>query len=148
MMSSLPRTARVACAFFGLAAGCSSGTTSNEPAPKQVITSADLAQNSGESIERTLQAKVSGVLVTRGPDGSIALQIRGTSSFSGSSGAPLYVLDGSPMEPGPGGVLSGVSPNDIESIRVLKDPAEIAVYGMRGANGVILVTTKRPGKRP
>jgi TonB-dependent SusC/RagA subfamily outer membrane receptor len=148
MRFSLPRTALSACVFIGVAAGCSSGTTNNEPAPKPVITPEDLARNGGESIERTLQAKVPGVLITRGPDGSIALQIRGTSSFSGSDGAPLYVLDGSPMEPSPGGVLSGVSPYDIESIRVLKDPADIAIYGMRGANGVILVTTKRPGKRP
>jgi TonB-dependent SusC/RagA subfamily outer membrane receptor len=147
MRFSLPRTARADLVLLGLAAACSSSTVNSEPAPKAVITSEDLARNSGESIESTIQAKSPGVLVTRGPDGSIALQIRGTSSFSGSSGAPLYVVDGSPMEPGPGGVLSGVSPNDIESIRVLKDPADIAIYGMRGANGVILVTTKRPGKR-
>jgi TonB-dependent SusC/RagA subfamily outer membrane receptor len=147
MRFSLSRTARSSWMLIGLAAGCSSSTAKSEPAPRPTITSEDLARNSGESIERTIQAKSPGVLVTRGPDGSIALQIRGTSSFSGSSGAPLYVVDGSPMEPGPGGVLSGVSPHDIEAIRVLKDPADIAIYGMRGANGVILVTTKRPGKR-
>jgi TonB-dependent SusC/RagA subfamily outer membrane receptor len=49
------------------------------------------------------------------------------------------------MEPGAGGVLSGINPHDIESIRVIKDPAELGIYGMRGANGVILITTKRPG---
>jgi TonB-dependent SusC/RagA subfamily outer membrane receptor len=114
--------------------------------PQPVVTSEDLARNSGESIERTLQAKSPGLLVTRTPDGAIALQIRGTSSFSRST-APLYVIDGSPTEAGPGGALSGVSPYEIETIRVLKDPAEIGVYGMRGANGVILITTRRPGKR-
>ena len=41
-----------------------------------------------------------------------------------------------------------INPHDIESIKVLKDPADTGIYGMRGANGVILITTKRPGKRP
>jgi TonB-dependent SusC/RagA subfamily outer membrane receptor len=147
MRSLLPRSARFGWAFLAVAAGCSSGTTNNEPAPQPVVTSEDLARNPGESIEKTLQSKVSGVLISRGPDGSIALQIRGTSSWDATS-APLYVIDGSPMEPGPGGVLSGINPYDIETIRVLKDPSQTGVYGMRGANGVILVTTKRPGKRP
>ncbi|MDQ6635720.1 MAG: TonB-dependent receptor plug domain-containing protein [Gemmatimonadota bacterium] len=146
-MTYLSRPSTLArCALIGLVAGCSSSTANNGPAPAPMVTSEDIARNPGESIERTIQAKSSGVLITRCPDGSIALQIRGTSSWDASS-RPLYVIDGSPMEPGAGGVLSGVNPYDIESIRVLKDPADIAVYGMRGANGVILVTTKRPGKR-
>ena len=141
-----PSTALIRCVLIGLVAGCSSGTANSGPAPAPVVTSGDVAQNAGESIERTIQAKSSGVLITRGPDGSIALQIRGTSSWDASS-RPLYVIDGSPTEPGPGGVLSGVNPYDIESIRVLKNPEDIAVYGMRGANGVIVVTTKRAAKR-
>jgi TonB-dependent SusC/RagA subfamily outer membrane receptor len=147
MRAFLPPTARAGWILITLAASCSSGTANNEPAPTPGVTSEDLARNPGESIEKTLQAKSPGVLVTRGPDGRIALQIRGTSSWDMAT-APLYVVDGSPMQPGAGGVLSGVSPYEIESIRVLKDPADVAVYGMRGANGVILVTTKRPGKRP
>jgi TonB-dependent SusC/RagA subfamily outer membrane receptor len=143
----LPRPALSRWIVVGLTAACSSGTANSGPAPAPVISNEDVARNAGESIERTIQAKSTGVLVTRGPDGSISLQIRGTSSWDASS-RPLYVIDGSPTEPGPGGALSGVNPNDIESIRVLKDPADIAVYGMRGSNGVILVTTKRPGKRP
>src|SRR5439155_21778993 len=63
---------------------------------------------------------------------------------------PLYVLDGVAIEPGPNGYLTGVNPNDIDSIEVLKEPAETALYGVRGANGVIIVKTKRPGhpRRP
>jgi TonB-dependent SusC/RagA subfamily outer membrane receptor len=93
-----------------------------------------------------LQAKVPGVLITRAADGSIAIQIRGPASFLGSS-EPLYVIDGVPFRPGPGGALTGVNPYDIESIQVLKDPADIGIYGVRGANGVIVVTTKQPGRR-
>ena len=141
-----PSTALVRCVLIGLVAGCGPSTANSGPAPAPMVTSEDIARNPGESIEKTIQAKSSGVLITRGPDGSIALQIRGTSSWDASS-RPLYVIDGSPAEPGPSGVLSGINPYDIESIRVLKDPADIAVYGMRGANGVIVVTTKRPGKR-
>jgi TonB-dependent SusC/RagA subfamily outer membrane receptor len=145
MRLSFSRTARSGWVLIGLAAGCSSGTANRQPPGQPVVTSEDIAQNAREPIEKTLQAKVPGVLITRAPDGSIALQIRGTSSFS-ANGAPLYVIDGSPVEPGLGGILTGVNPYDIESIKVLKDPSETGVYGMRGANGVIVVTTKRPGK--
>lgn len=87
-----------------------------------------------------------GLLVTRTPDGGIAVQIRGASSFN-SSNQPLYVIDDVPMEPGPSGALTGVNPYDIESIKVLKNPSDIGIYGMRGANGVIVITTKKPGRR-
>jgi iron complex outermembrane receptor protein len=89
---------------------------------------------------------IPGLLVTRTPNGGIALQIRGPSSFY-SGNAPLYVIDDVPVEPGPGGGVPDVNPHDIESIRVLKDPADIGIYGMRGANGVIVITTKKPGKQ-
>jgi TonB-dependent SusC/RagA subfamily outer membrane receptor len=146
MKLDLPRTALSCWVLLGLTAGCAPSTARTEPVAQPTVTSEDVARNPGESIEKTLQAKVPGVLITRTADGSIALQIRGTSSFSGNT-APLYVIDGSPTEAGPGGALQGVSPYDIDTIKVLKDPAETALYGMRGANGVIIVTTKRPGKR-
>jgi TonB-dependent SusC/RagA subfamily outer membrane receptor len=130
--------------LIGLAADCSSGNTRREPIGKPMVTAEDMEQT-GEPIEKVLQAKVPGVLITRTPDGGIALQIRGASSFYGGT-APLYVIDEVPMQPGPGGALTGINPHDIESIRVLKDPAETGIYGMRGANGVIVITTKRPGK--
>jgi TonB-dependent SusC/RagA subfamily outer membrane receptor len=111
-----------------------------------MVTAEDMERSGSEPIEKVLQAKVPGLLVSRTSDGNISVQIRGASSFY-SGVRPLYVIDESPMEPGPGGVLTGINPYDIESIRVLKDPAETGIYGMRGANGVILITTKRPGKR-
>ena len=55
---------------------------------------------------------------------------------------PLYVVDGLAIHPGPQGITSGVERHDIESINVLKDPADTALYGLRGANGVIVIKTK------
>jgi TonB-dependent SusC/RagA subfamily outer membrane receptor len=87
------------------------------------------------------------VTVSRAADGGISVRIRGTTSFYGSN-EPLYVIDGMTIQPGPNGSLTGINPYDIESIKVLKDPAETALYGMRGANGVIVIKTKKPGKAP
>ena len=111
-----------------------------------MVTSEDIERNPSEPIEKVLQAKVPGLVVSRTTDGGIAVQIRGASSFySGSE--PLYVIDDVPIQPGPGGALTGVNPHDIESIKVLKNPADTGIYGMRGANGVIVITMKKPGKR-
>lgn len=131
--------------LVGLTAGCSSATThrASPPVAAQTVTAEDM-ERSGESIERVLQAKVPGVVITRTASGALAIEIRGVSSVN-SGTAPLYVLDDMPLSPGPGGALMGVNPHDIETIRVLKDPSETGIYGVRGANGVILITTKRPG---
>lgn len=145
MTSSLPRAARSVWVLIGLATSCVSGNTSPEPLAKPMVTAEDLERNPGEPIEKVLQAKVPGLSVTRTADGGIAVQIRGTSSFY-SSNEPLFVIDDIPMQPGLGGALRGINPHDIESIKVLKDPADTGIYGMRGANGVIVITTKKPGK--
>jgi TonB-dependent SusC/RagA subfamily outer membrane receptor len=109
--------------------------------PKADVTSEDIQRAPGQSVEEILKGRVAGVTVTR-TDGGIAVRIRGATSIYGSS-EPLYVLDGVPIQPGPGGSLTGIDPYDIESIEVLKDPADTALYGMRGANGVIVIKTKR-----
>lgn len=111
-----------------------------------------------QTVEQLLQGQVSGVIVTENgePGGGIAISIRGTNSFLGGT-QPLYIVDGIPIDPvtdadGNGGAgqsqssLNFINPNDIEKIEVLKDAAATAVYGARGANGVILVTTKSGGK--
>lgn len=148
-MMSVPRFAAIpACLLLGFAAGCASGSKAHQPDPKATVTSKDIDRSSNsEPIEKLLQDKVPGLLVTRTPDGGIALQIRGTSSLTGNN-APLYVIDDVPVQAGPGGALVGVNPHDIDTIKVLKDPADTGIYGMRGGNGVILITTKKPGKRP
>jgi TonB-dependent SusC/RagA subfamily outer membrane receptor len=89
-----------------------------------------------------LQGRASGVHVYAVP-GGIAVRIRGVTSPVGNN-EPLYVVDGIPIQAGPGGSLFGINPHDIASIDVLKGTAA-AIYGVRGANGVIVVKTKRGG---
>jgi iron complex outermembrane receptor protein len=146
-MSMTSSIARSVCLLIAFTAGCASHGTNTQPAPKPMVTSDDLTKNTGEPIEQVLQAKVPGLVVTRTADGGVAVYIRGSSSFY-SGNQPLYVMDEVPFNPGPGGALLGVNPYDIESIRVLKDPADTGLYGMRGANGVIVITMKKPPKRP
>lgn len=92
------------------------------------------------SLSQSLQGRVAGVEVTSqtgAPGASISVRVRGSSSIS-SSNDPLYIVDGIPVESG----LNNLSPNDIESISVLKDASSAAIYGSRASNGVVLVTTK------
>jgi TonB-dependent SusC/RagA subfamily outer membrane receptor len=115
------------------------------PAKAPMVTAEDIERSPGTPIEQIIEAKIPGIQVTRTGAGGIAIRIRGTSSFYGSND-PLFVIDGTPMDANPGGALNGINPYDIESIRVLKDPAETGVYGVRGANGVVVITTKRRGR--
>ncbi len=88
-----------------------------------------------------LQGKAAGVDITSNErPGSVgSIMIRGTRSLNASS-APLYVVDGVPLQ---SGGIEALNPRDIESIDILKDASSTAIYGSRGANGVVLVTTKR-----
>jgi TonB-dependent SusC/RagA subfamily outer membrane receptor len=95
------------------------------------------------TIADMLRGRVAGVTVIDGPAGSFQVRIRGTRSFNGGN-EPLYVLDGQIIS-SPDGFLSGINPMDIESISVLKDAGATAAYGSRGANGVIVIKTKRGG---
>ncbi|MEW5927396.1 MAG: SusC/RagA family TonB-linked outer membrane protein [Gemmatimonadota bacterium] len=100
------------------------------------------------SPEQLIQAKVAGVQVidTGEPGAGINLRIRGGTSVTGSS-EPLYVVDGVPLPVG-GGLSAGrnplnfLAPEDIESVTVLKDASSTAIYGSRGANGVVIITTR------
>ncbi|MEO9802494.1 MAG: TonB-dependent receptor [Reichenbachiella sp.] len=106
------------------------------------------------SIDQGIQGKAPGVVVTFGsgqPGSGSTIRIRGTSSILGTL-EPLYVIDGVPISnPQNVGAVSGpvlnpletINPSDIESIEILKDASATAIYGTRGANGVIMVTTKR-----
>jgi len=138
-----PRIASL-CAILALAASCTHNRRDLGPAQEPIVTAEDIERSPGVPIEQIIESKIPGIQVTRAVSGGIIIRIRGISSFYGNND-PLYVIDGTPMEPGPGGALTGVNPYDIETIRVLKDPADTGIYGVRGANGVIVVTTKRPG---
>ena len=150
-MTSFSTRARRARLPVGLLVGLSSGcvhrssTSPPSPPPSSTVTAAAIQRAPDQSIEQMLMGHFPGVVVTRTVGGGISVRIRGISSFY-SSNEPLYVLDGSPIQPGPNGSLTWLNPYDIESIQVLKDPAETAIYGMRGANGVIVITTKLPGR--
>jgi TonB-dependent SusC/RagA subfamily outer membrane receptor len=133
--------------LVGLIAGCAHGSASEPqnlyptPTVGSLVTSEDLQRNPDQPIEKILMAKVPGVWITRTSDGSIAVHLRGTSTFHGSND-PLYVIDGLPVSPGPDGGLSGINPYDIASIEVLKDAIGTSLYGVRGSNGVIVIKTK------
>jgi TonB-dependent SusC/RagA subfamily outer membrane receptor len=94
------------------------------------------------SAEELIQGRFAGVQVVRLAGGGFSLRIRGAGSLMAGN-EPLYVVDGVALPPAPGGALTGVDPRDIESIEVLKDISATSAYGVRGANGVIVIKTKR-----
>jgi TonB-dependent starch-binding outer membrane protein SusC len=125
-----------------------------------------LNQTITTGIDQALIGRVAGITATQmsgQPGGSVSIRIRGTSSVNGDL-EPLYVIDGVPVsgngknvyEMGLGAVggagkttyspLSTINPNDIESVEILKDASATAIYGNRGSNGVVIITTKR-GKK-
>jgi TonB-dependent SusC/RagA subfamily outer membrane receptor len=150
-MSFSPRVAACCGLLAGLISGCASGNgafvdpTANpvhqSPTGSTIVTSDDLDRVAVEPIERTLAAKVPGLMISHTADGSISIRIRGVTSIMGSN-EPLYIIDGIPAVSGPGGDLTGINPRDIASIEVLKDAADLAFYGVRGGNGVIVIKTK------
>lgn len=85
---------------------------------------------------------LAGVTVRRLANGGISLRIRGSASLS-SDAEPLYVINGVPIRADPGRALTGVNPRDITRLDVLKDAGATAIYGSRGANGVVLIFTGR-----
>lgn len=113
------------------------------------VKGADITQTPVTNVAQGLAARVPGVQITQNnaaPGGNISVRIRGTNSINGTS-EPLYIIDGIQIS-NSGGVgdvspLSTINPNDIESVEILKDASSTAIYGARGANGVVLITTKR-----
>jgi TonB-dependent SusC/RagA subfamily outer membrane receptor len=108
----------------------------------QSLDAKELKGEQVQSVEDLIQGRFAGVQVVRLPGGGFSLRIRGAGSFTGGN-EPLYVVDGIALPPAPGGALIGVDPRDIESIQVLKDASATSWYGVRGANGVIVIKTKR-----
>ena len=106
-----------------------------------VVKSSDIAKTQSSDVTRALEGVVAGVQMTTS-SGSLgqspSIMVRGISSMSAGT-APLYVVDGIPFS----GDMNNINPADIESMTVLKDAASNALYGARGANGVIMITTKK-----
>lgn len=108
------------------------------------VSSKEFLATSGADPTMMIQGKVAGVSIENtgaaDPNNNASIQIRGISSRNAGLG-PLIVIDGIP-----GGNLTNVNPNDIESIDILKDGAASAIYGTRGSNGVVLINTKKGAK--
>ena len=93
-----------------------------------------------KDVGQLIQGKVAGLAITNSngdPTGSTQIRLRGTNTIGGANTAPLVLIDGIPGE------LGTVAPEDVESVDVLKDGSAAAIYGTRGTNGVILITTKQ-----
>ena len=107
------------------------------------ISSKEFEEQPVNRLDQALQGRLPGVQVTNvsgSPGGEVKIRIRGANSISGGN-EPLYVIDGFI-----GADFRNINPDDIESIQVLKDASATAIYGSRGANGVILITTKKGDK--
>ncbi|MBN2611461.1 MAG: TonB-dependent receptor [Bacteroidales bacterium] len=107
-----------------------------------IVDAEEMKKGSNSNISTMLQGKAAGVQITTDgqPGADPSVRIRGIATFGDAS--PLYIIDGVPM----GTTIRDFSPNDIESLQVLKDASAAAIYGSRAANGVIIITTKQ-GKK-
>lgn len=110
-----------------------------------VVNSEKLSQSQVSSVTEALSGAVPGVTMTSSngaPGATSSIKIRGISSINAGND-PLIIVDGAPYS----GDLNNINPSDVESMTVLKDAASSALYGARGANGVIIITTKRANKK-
>jgi TonB-linked SusC/RagA family outer membrane protein len=113
------------------------------------VSAKDIEKTVNTTIEQAIQGRAAGVYVTQNsgqPGGGISVNIRGISSINGNT-EPLYVIDGVQLQGGgttnSSNPLAALNPADIEDIQVLQGPSATAIYGSRGTNGVLLITTKR-----
>ena len=114
-----------------------------EAPPQRLADTSALANTEGKSMEDLFTGRFPGVTVARTEGGGLQIRIRGGSNSFYAGEEPLYVVDDVPLPPSSRGIVF-LSPHDIEKIEVLKNPADVALYGMRGGNGVIKITTKKP----
>ena len=142
---------------------CQSGRPAVEPAPVRdsvnvgygtqakrdvtgsvaAVDGATAQRSSPTSVADMIDGRFPGVDVQRLPNGGMSVRIRGSRSLK-SNGEPLIVVDGIPQHASTTGVLNDIDPGEVASIEVLRDAGSTAIYGARGANGVILITRKRP----
>lgn len=127
-----------------VAQACGRISPSHEPRPDtgstQTLTSEAFGTQAVARVEELFVGRFPGVEVFSAP-GGVVVRIRGSGSVMGDN-EPLFVVDGTPLASGTGGLLA-INPRDVARIEVLKDAASTAEYGLRGGNGVIRVTTKR-----
>lgn len=107
------------------------------------VSTSEFAEQPVTRVDQVLQGRASGVQVTStggAPGAEVRIRVRGANSITGDND-PLYVVDGFV-----GADFSTINPNDIESLQILKDAASTSIYGSRGANGVVIITTKKGSK--
>lgn len=110
------------------------------------VSAATIAKVPVTTVDQALQGRAAGVQVTNNdasPGGNLSVLIRGTGSLAPGGNGPLYVVDGYPLNTGG---INNINPSDIASIDVLKDASSTAIYGIRAANGVVIITTKKGRK--
>ena len=108
------------------------------------VTEDDIESSRANRVVELIEGRVPGVRVLRAPSGAITIRIRGAQGLGYSNEEPLVVIDGMLTENTEwSSVLDALMPQDIARIDVLKDAGSTAAYGVRGANGVILITTRR-----
>jgi len=110
------------------------------------VSSREIASQPVADATQAIQGRAAGVTVTSNggsPGGASGTSIRVRGITSAGNNNPLYVVDGFPLPEGGENQLNAISPNDIESIDILKDASATAIYGVRAANGVVIITTKR-----
>lgn len=146
------RAAAVSCTL-GLLAGCGSGSpprvedlTPDTPETGAVreLGDEELSGQHVESVEELLRGRVPGLQVVTQPNGDLTLRIRGMDSLQPGPHEPLLVIDGMAISStNVARALQSLRPTQVRTVQVLKDVASTSVYGIRGANGVILITTRR-----
>lgn len=125
----------------------------NLTSAQTTVSAKDMEKTVNTTIEQAIQGRAAGVYVTQNsgqPGGGMSVVIRGVSTINGTT-EPLYVIDGVQIQPSPvsfgaqssSNPLSGLNPADIDDIQILQGPSATAIFGTRGANGVLLITTKR-----
>jgi TonB-linked SusC/RagA family outer membrane protein len=133
--------------------GYGSARKANLTTAQTTVSSKEIERTVNTTLEQALQGRAAGVYITQNsgqPGGGISVNIRGVSSINGST-EPLYVIDGVQMQgsqisfgsTSSSNPLAGLNTSDIEDVQILQGPSATAIYGSRGTNGVILITTKR-----
>jgi TonB-dependent starch-binding outer membrane protein SusC len=120
-----------------IAAACHHGGAATAPRPASPSTATPPNATQVEDVSQLIQGRFPGVEVEPLANGGYTFIIRGRGTLMGG-GDPLIIVDGTPVS----GSLSWLNPNDIAHIEVLKNPDQTAIYGLRGANGVIVISTK------
>ena len=149
-MSNHPLSNRALVAgSLAMSLACASGAPKDTRAasPSSSTDTSSVINSDGKSMEDLFAGRFAGVSVSPTDGGGLMIRIRGGSNTFYGSDEPLFVVDDVPLQAGSHGIVY-LNPHDIQKIEVLKNPADIALYGIRGGNGVIKITTTRPGRRP